>query len=284
MEQDLTLAPRATPADVARHYEELDAFYRELWGEHVHHGLWSGHARDSVEAATRRLVDLVAERAELRPGDRVCDVGCGYGATARVLATSRACEVVGITLSPAQHARAAAAAPPGCRFLLGDWLENELEDASFDAVIAVESTAHMADKERAIAEMSRVIRPGGRAVICAWLASEGVRGWRRTRLLEPICREGRLPELGTEREYAAWLSRAGLQLRRFEDLTRRVRGTWSVVSRRAGRALLTRPAYARYLLRRDATERAFILAVARIWLAYWAGAMRYGLFAAVREE
>ena len=30
-----------TPAAVAAHYDELDPFYREIWGEHVHHGYWA---------------------------------------------------------------------------------------------------------------------------------------------------------------------------------------------------------------------------------------------------
>ena len=297
-------------ADVARHYDELDEFYRELWGTHVHHGLWrepagapaeSPHrtrrpgigepapgdaaspAADSVEAATRRLVDHVAERAALRRGHRVCDVGCGYGATAAVLASDYGCEVVGYTVSPVQHARAVAEAVPGCRFVLGDWLENDVGDGTFDAAIAIESTGHMAHKAGAIAEVARVLRPGGRAVICAWLAADGVGGWRRRWLLDPICREGRLPGLGTEADYRRWLAGAGLDLECFEDLSRRVRATWTIVARRAAAAALTRPRYARYLLRSDASERGFALAVARIWLAYRVGAMRYGVFTARRR-
>ena len=319
-------------AAVARHYDELDEFYRELWGTHVHHGLWAepageladstaaprrwgsgertsgdaaSSAADSVEAATRRLVDLVAERSALRPGHRVCDVGCGYGSTAAMLASDYGCEVVGYTVSAAQHARAAAEAVPGCRFELGDWLDNDLSDGAFDAAIAIESTGHMADKAGAIAEVARVLRPGGRAVICAWLAADGVGrdggmgeevvdegvgvaadgvgGWRRRWLLDPICREGRLPGLGTEADYRRWIAGAGLDLERFEDLSRRVRATWTIVARRAAAAALTRPRYARYFLRRDASERGFAVAVARIWLAYRVGAMRYGVFTARRR-
>ena len=272
----------ATPADVARHYDELDEFYRELWGPHVHHGLFASPA-DTPAIATRRLVDMVAERAALRPRHRVCDVGCGYGATAAILAADYGCEVVGSTVSATQHARAVADARDGCRFVLGDWQENGLRDASFDAVIAIESTAHMADKRRAVAEAARVLRPAGRLVICAWLAADGVSGWRRTRLLDPICREGRLAGLGTEADYRRWLAAAGLEMERFEDLTRSVRRTWTVVARRAARALLTRPAYVRYLLRTDASERRFPVTIARLWLAYRIGAMRYGSFTAIKR-
>jgi tocopherol O-methyltransferase len=283
-------ARRSLPTEVARHYDELDRFYRELWGAHVHHGLWgdaaslAGRRRDggsgSVAAATRRLVDLVADRASLRPGARVCDVGCGYGATAAVLASDYGCEVVGYTVSAAQHERTTAQAAPGCRFVLGDWLENDLADGAFDAAIAIESMGHMADRARAIAEVARVLRPDGRAVLCAWLAADAAPRWSRRALLDPICREGRLAGLGTEADFGRWLAHAGLELERFEDLTRAVRGTWTVVARRAAAAVITRPRYVRYLLRPDSSERGFALSIARIWLAYRVGAMRYGVFTA----
>jgi len=36
----ITASHQPKVADVARHYDEVDPFYRELWGEHLHHGLW----------------------------------------------------------------------------------------------------------------------------------------------------------------------------------------------------------------------------------------------------
>ncbi|HSM35632.1 MAG TPA: class I SAM-dependent methyltransferase [Longimicrobiales bacterium] len=270
-----------TPHDVARHYDELDAFYRELWGEHVHHGIFE-RADDSPEVATERLVELVARRARLGPGDRVCDVGCGYGATARMIAATHGCVVVGLTVSAEQHRRAVAAAPASCTFLLRDWLRNDLDDAGFDAVIAIESTAHMADKAGAIAEAARVLRPGGRLVVCAWLAGDDVGGWRTAWLLDPICRWGRLPGLGTEADYRGWIAAAGLRLEGFEDLSRSVRRTWSVVARRAAAAVATRARYRRYLFR--GPERGFAPTIALLWLAYRTGAFRYGVFTAARPS
>ncbi len=52
-------------AAVATHYDELDSFYREIWGEHVHHGYWATgreSAGQAVEALVDRL-DLLARAA-----------------------------------------------------------------------------------------------------------------------------------------------------------------------------------------------------------------------------
>src|SRR3954452_16809993 len=83
---------------VASHYDERDSFYREIWGEHVHHGYWATGQETPAEAALS-LLDLLADRLRLEPGLRVCDIGCGYGAAARYLAERHGLEVIGVTIS-----------------------------------------------------------------------------------------------------------------------------------------------------------------------------------------
>lgn len=274
-----------TSADVARHYDELDAFYRALWGEHVHHGLWVT-GRESPEEAAHRLVECVAQAARLEPGAAVCDVGCGYGATARLLAARYGAQVTALTVSAHQHryAEAQAVDGPAPTYLLQDWSHNTLPDASFDAVLFVESLAHMHDKRRALAEAYRVLRPGGRLVACTWLAAADAPRWAARWLLEPICREGQLPGLPTAEAYRAWLGACGFEALRFDHLSANVRRTWRVVIVRLLKALVRRPAYRRYLLDRARRNRRFVLTPLRLWIGFHTGAFRYGLFAARRPR
>ena len=91
---------------ISAHYNDLDPFYRAIWGEHVHHGYWkTGH--ESVEMATFQLTELVAEQAEIFPGAHVCDVGCGYGATSRLLASHWKASVTALTERLADRGAAA---------------------------------------------------------------------------------------------------------------------------------------------------------------------------------
>jgi tocopherol O-methyltransferase len=263
---------------VADHYDELDAFYRELWGEHLHHGLWL-YGGQSVDVAVRQLVALVACRAAVVPGSRVCDAGSGYGATARLLAR-RGADVTAVTISPRQHAFACATSQPEKRptYVLGDWLKEPLPEARFDSVIAIESTEHMADQAAFFRKAARLVRPGGRVVVCAWLARPNAGPRERRLLLEPIRRDGRLTALAPSTDYLHWIESAGLELVGYEDLSPRVRPTWSICLRRVLLAIATDTRYRRYLLDRAMRDRAFLLAVPRIWLAYHTGTMRYGLF------
>jgi tocopherol O-methyltransferase len=270
----------ATPADVARHYDHLDRWYREIWGDHVHHGLWLT-GRETPEEASRQLVRETADAAGIVPGagTRVVDVGCGYGATAELLARDRGARVTGVTISPVQHARAvvrAASRDDGAlTFLLDDWMDNGLPPGSFDAAVAIESASHMPDKRRFLAEIRRVLRPGGRAALCVWAAAERPRTWEIRWLLEPICREGRLPGLATEGEYCGWLTEAGLEGVEIRDWSRAVRRTWTVCATRGLRRWLTDAELRRFVLRGDSPERVYGLSIFRLWTAFRTGAMRY---------
>lgn len=269
------IVARSTPdADaVADHYDELDPFYRSLWGEHVHHGLWTTGSEGPAQAV-EALSDLVAGLIDPAPGARLVDIGCGYGGTARRIAAMRSAAVTGLTLSAVQAAQAPAR--PGVTLLVRDWLDNGLPAASFDGGYAIESSEHMVDKPRFFAEAARVLKPGGRLVVCAWLAETGASPWRVRHLLEPICHEGRLPSMGTREEYDGWARAAGLRPVGYRDVSRQVARTWTICLGRFARAVLTDRDTRRRVM--AARNRLFALSLPRLILAYRSGAMRYGVF------
>jgi tocopherol O-methyltransferase len=268
----------ARERDVAAHYDDLDEFYREFWGEHVHHGLWTT-GRESPEQAVERLIEMVAREAAIGSGSRVCDVGCGYGGTARFLASRYGAEVTGLTISPKQHSYAVAQTPgDNPTYLLRNWEQNELAPASFDAVVSIECLAHVEGKQRYFDEIRRVLKPGGTAVVLAWLACENPSALARRRLLQPICDEGRLAGMGDRGEYAAMIEAAGLHLLAYRDLSSQVARTWTICLRRVLAKLAVSRRHRRYLWERPSENWIFLVTLFRIRLAYAVGAMRYGAF------
>jgi tocopherol O-methyltransferase len=258
--------------DVADHYDELDPIYRTLWGEHVHHGFWAT-GRETSQQAVAALSDLVGARLGFVAGDRLVDIGCGYGATARRFA-ARGAIVTGLTISRTQYEAATPAANMTlhCR----DWLANALPDAAFDGAYAIESSEHMVDKPRFFAEARRVLRPGAPLVVCAWLADARPTRWQVDHLLEPICREGRLPSLGSAAEYRAMAEAAGFSCRDFADISASVARTWAICTWRFVRGLAVDADVRRAAL--TARNRLFALSLPRLMLAYRTGALRYGVF------
>jgi tocopherol O-methyltransferase len=272
----ISAASQFDAAVVADHYNELDVFYRELWGEHVHHGLWI-NGQESPEVAVRQLVDVVAKEAQIKPGDHVIDIGCGYGAAARQLAWHHGAEVTAITLSSAQHAYAQRVTPGNNpAYLVADWLTTDFPQ-DFRAAIAIESSEHMPDRDEFFRRAYRVLKVGGRFVVCAWLSRQAPSSLEVAWLLRPICEEGRVPHLPTLNELIASAKACGFELINSQDCTHSVRRTWGVIFRRMIGRLSTDARYRAFLLDPRRRNRIFALTVVRLWLAYRVGAMRYGI-------
>lgn len=102
----------------------------------------------------------VAHLAALEPR-RLLEVGCGTGALAERMASELACDVVGIDQSPrmVQTTRGR-----GIDARVGDVQQLAFGDGAFDAAVAAWMLYHVADLDRGLAELARVLRPGGALV------------------------------------------------------------------------------------------------------------------------
>lgn len=110
-----------------------------------------------------------ADRAEVGPGDSVLDICCGTGDLALELAgrVAPGGSVVGCDFSEPMLdlAREKASGVEGLRFEWADALELPYDAGRFDAVTVGFGVRNLSDLDAGIAEMSRVLRPGGRLVI-----------------------------------------------------------------------------------------------------------------------
>ena len=135
-----------------------------------------GKAMDAAEAQT------VFELAAPSPGERVLDAGCGTGLYSRRL-LERGAVVSGIDADPGMLAAARLKAPAAA-LVEGDVTALPFPDDSFDLSLAVTLLCFVEDPPRAVAELVRVTRPGGRVVLAElgrhslWAAWRRVKGWR----------------------------------------------------------------------------------------------------------
>ena len=112
--------------------------------------------------------------AGIPPGSAL-DAACGTGRHARQL-VRLGHEVLGIDLSPEMLSRAAVNVPDA-KFLQGDLRDIPADDENFDLVVCGLALAHIADLDGAIAELGRVLKPGGRLVISVLHPFQAHLGW-----------------------------------------------------------------------------------------------------------
>jgi demethylmenaquinone methyltransferase/2-methoxy-6-polyprenyl-1,4-benzoquinol methylase len=141
----------------------------------------------------RRWRRRAAQLARLRPGDRVLDVCTGTGALAELLRrrVGPDGEVIGLDLTEAML-EVARARVQGVGFLVGDACHLPFPDQSFAAATMAFGLRNVQDRQLALAELYRVLRPGGRAVILEFsqvhpLLRPGYAWYSRT-LIPPIAR------------------------------------------------------------------------------------------------
>lgn len=152
---------------LARRYDPL----HRLWLRHA-----GGEAQSALEAAARVV---------LRPGTRLLDAGCGTGAFARRLLRD-ADGAIDVTLLDPSRAMLARCGDIGARQALGRLEDLPFPDRAFDLVTCAWALETSADPGHAMAEMQRVVRPGGAICLafCADRAAGQATGWLMRRFVE----------------------------------------------------------------------------------------------------
>lgn len=266
---------------IQRHYDLSTVFYRLLWGPHIHHGLWNGD--ESPAIAQRQLIDTLAERAGLKSGEHVLDVGCGMGGSSIHLAKKWDCQVTGMTLSPVQRLWARASSSlQGMRwrtnFLRQDAEEADFRPQSFDVLWSIECTEHLFDKPAFFQRAQAWLRPGGRVAICAWLSGNGELNAQQQDQVRDVCRGMLCPSLGSQADYTRWFEAAGLRVTHCEDWTDRVIRTWEICRARIERFRVR--AWSHWI---DRDSHEFLDRFQSMLDAYASGAMRYGCLVAEKN-
>ncbi|RJO73722.1 class I SAM-dependent methyltransferase [Nocardia panacis] len=178
--------PVPTPEQVGANYDRFGELYGWTIGDFgIHAGMWVDPSEkhpvtglgDLANLAQRRMTEFHIETLGLEPEQYLLDIGCGTGGPAVLVAERSGGVVTGITVSRSQTLAATARAEAAglsdrVGFDYGDVNALEFADESFDAAMAIDVFAHLADQERAFAEVLRVLRPGGRFMLSQFTIRE----------------------------------------------------------------------------------------------------------------
>lgn len=153
-----------SPDPRSRLFEDREAFKR--WNEEMARKYdpeaYHDHPNAIVRMVERMRVRRLLSALDVRPGQRVLEVGCGAG---NILAEIQGAELHGVDLSPWLLEKARARLGTRAELREG-WAEDlPYPDGHFDRVYSSEVLEHVADPERVLREMRRVVAPGGKVAI-----------------------------------------------------------------------------------------------------------------------
>lgn len=123
------------------------------------------HADEPLADAQRRKLRLVCERLRLGPGDRVLEIGCGWGSFAALAASEYGCSVTGLTISSAQAALARErTAGLDVRILEQDYREHQ---GSYTKIASIEMLEAIGERQLGtyFAALDRLLAPDGIACV-----------------------------------------------------------------------------------------------------------------------
>ncbi|MFD9282847.1 class I SAM-dependent methyltransferase [Streptomyces mirabilis] len=158
---------RSDQRAISHHYDVGNDFYEIVLGPSMVYSCAYWEDGGTLEDAQRDKLELIAQKLDLRPGQRLLEVGCGWGSMAIHAAREHGVSVVGVTLS---HEQAAYARKRVADEGLTDRVEirvqdyRDVADGPYDAISSIGMAEHVgAERYLEYAEvLYRLLKPGGR--------------------------------------------------------------------------------------------------------------------------
>lgn len=153
---------------VSYHYDTSNEFF-SLWLDKrmVYSAGYFKTPEDDIDTAQEQKLDYICRKLRLRPGDRLLDIGCGWGGLVMYAAQKHGVHVLGITLSKHQAELAAARIQQAglsdlCKVEVRDYREID-QPSGFDKVVSVGMLEHVgaAHLPQYFYQVWRLVRPGG---------------------------------------------------------------------------------------------------------------------------
>lgn len=211
MSTQMSRSAAETTAESYYDSDDADTFYETVWGgEDIHIGLYD-EPGISISDASHKTVELMASSLQTIGADsRVIDLGAGYGGSGRYLSQTFGCEVVCLNLSEKQNARNRMLNEQQKLDRKVSVLHASFEDVpepdnSFDIVWSQDSFLHSGDRQKVLAEIARILKPGGELVFTDPMQADDCPDG----VLQPVYDRLELDSLGSPGWYGDKLAEAG---------------------------------------------------------------------------
>lgn len=218
---------------IAKFWDQISEGWREVWGEHIHHGYYESNQSLSPKQAQEKLIEKLSDMLPIRSGSMILDAGCGMGGSSLYLSEKYGANVLGITLSAKQVALANQEAKKrnikNVKFYVDDALIlSSVQDGSFDLVWSLESCEQMYDKALFANQVFRALKSGGQFLLVTWCSAEETYDGKLAKKYKKICQAFDLPNMPTADWYCEMLVKQGFHVKSVLDWSRFVKNSWAI--------------------------------------------------------
>lgn len=228
LRDDTELSSSELQADAAKHYDDCYNDYLVAWCNRdnlaLHYGYWDEAKPYDQHQALLNKNQVLYEKAGIQASDKVLDAGCGIGGSTIWMAKQHGNRVTGITISAKQadyarqHAKRHGVAEL-VDFEVADFCATPFPDASFDVVWALESSCHALKKGDFLREAWRVLKPGGRIVVCDGFVLQRQFNEQQWQAVVTCLNGWAVPNLCARDEFTDLLEQQGFQTIVCHDIT-----------------------------------------------------------------
>jgi len=213
--------------DVTEDYydsDDADTFYSTVWGgEDLHIGIYD-QTRDIREASAETVDRMAAMIPNLGPETKVLDIGAGYGGSMRRIVKQTGCTATCLNISETQndtnrHKNRREGLSEKVRVVHGVFEDIPETASSYDVVWSQDAILHSDQRDQVLAEVHRVLRPGGYFVFTDPMQADDVPDG----VLQPVYDRLQLNSLGSFRFYREAASALGFEIVEQDEMTKQLR-------------------------------------------------------------
>ncbi|WP_394753091.1 methyltransferase domain-containing protein [Crenothrix sp.] len=225
---DADLTGKTLRKETAEYYDECYWDYLLTWCNRdnlaYHYGYWDKTTPYQHHQALLNKNQVLYDAAGIKASDRVLDAGCGVGGSSIWMAKNYGNRATGMTVSSqqaiygAQHADRQGVGKL-VDFEVADFCQMPFEDESFDVVWALESSCYALDKGVFLKEAMRVLRKGGRVVVCDGFFTRREFNTEEWREIMTCLNGWAVPNLCLKDEFSGLLEQQGFHSPTMRDLT-----------------------------------------------------------------
>ena len=216
---------------VTSYYEVVTGLFHNKWSPHFHEVFFQ-NSSESKQTAMKKTNKLFLQDSKLGPHDNAIDLGCGIGTFTCYVASEIGCDVTGINISKFQLQKAKKTARQkklsNVKFQYIDIMNVSELHEKFDAAFSIAVNCHLPDKGKAIHNIYKILKPGGRLVMSDWLQKQTVNSFEKELLLEPFNRYWSYPYMESVEGYKKLLKKTGFTIIKAADVTKQVKKNFDI--------------------------------------------------------